>query len=371
MRALAITLVLLHHFFELVRTHAPWSSIFLGGGLTGVSIFFALSGFLIGRILLKLGSRVVIPGELLKFWARRWLRTLPIYYVVLLARSLMAFAIILCLHLNLKFLHVVPAYFVFMQSWAWPLPPFFIETWSLAVEEWFYLLFPLFWVVAIYLGLRPFKAFVIASVFMLLVSSITRLGVAPSLLQNWLDEVYFTTIYRFDGVALGLLGAALSVASPRIWKHWRWPGLVLGVGLLWLDRHLTQLDFMYARNEYLGTWHCSTVGLGSALLLPWCSSVDKLFWQPLQNLVGIISRWSYSLYLTHGAFLVLVQIIFASQIKQSTAWAWALLLITAGLTFVVAGALHRWIEKPGMALRERWTFTRDVQATFLRHQTSV
>src|SRR5437868_4314520 len=89
MRALAITLVLLHHFLLPVLRHASWVVPFFGWGFIGVDIFFALSGFLIGRILLKLDSTVARrPRELLRFWARRWLRTLPIYYVILPARVL-------------------------------------------------------------------------------------------------------------------------------------------------------------------------------------------------------------------------------------------------------------------------------------------
>jgi len=371
MRALAITLVLLHHFLELVGMHSPWVLHFYGGGLVGVDLFFALSGFLIGRILLKLESKVVQPRELLKFWARRWLRTLPIYYVTLLGRVIMAFAVILCLHLDSRFWHIVPAYFAFMQSWAWPPPNFFNETWSLAVEEWFYLLFPLLWVVVICSGVKPFRAFVFASVFMLLASMIVRLGATPVTPQAWLNDIYTVTVYRFDSIAFGLLGAALSVACPRIWTRCRWLGLVFGVGLLWLDRHLMLLDLIHKGNGYLALGHCSVTGLGSALLLPWCSGVEKLFWRPLQRLVALMAHWSYSLYLTHGAFLVLAQLIFASQIKQSAMWAWSILVVTVCLSFILAGAIHRWIEKPGMSLRERWKFTREAQKPFPHRQASA
>lgn len=368
MRATAVTLVLLHHYLELVDMYSPWVWHFYGWGPIGVDIFFALSGFLIGRILLKLESAVVKPGELLRFWARRWLRTLPLYYVMLVVRVLTAFAILSCLNLDWNLWRRVLPYFFFMQSWAWPVSRFFQEAWSLAVEEWFYLLFPLLWVVVIGIGMRPFRAFVLASIFMLCASTIMRLGATPLTPQDWLNEAYTVTIDRFDNIAFGLLGAALSMARPRFWARWRWPGLIFGVGLLGLDRRLMIRDFIHNEPGYFGTWHCSVTGLGSALLLPWCSSVERFFWQPLQDLVGLISRWSYSLYLTQGLFMVLGTLVFASEIKQSAIWAWGLLLGTAGLNFAVAAALHRWIEKPGMALRERWEFTRDLKAPVLQPQ---
>jgi len=371
MRATAITLVLFQHFLVLVRLHSPWTLPFDDWAAIGVDIFFALSGFLIGRILLKLGSTVVRPRELLRFWMRRWLRTLPIYYVMLLVRVLIAFAIILYLKMDLNLWRQVLPYLFFMQSWTRAAPLFFQETWSLTVEEWFYLLFPLLWVVAIRSGVKPFRAFVLVSAFMLLASTIMRLVAVPGIPLLWFSGIYQVTIYRFDSIAFGLLAAALSVACPKIWARWRWLGLVFGVGLLWLDRRLMLLDIRYNEVGYLGVWHCSITGLGSALLLPWCSSVERLFWQPLQSLVGLISRWSYSLYLTHGAFIVSVQFIFPLQIGQSAVWAWGIVAVTVGLSFALAGAVHRWVEKPGMALRERWKFTRQEQATLLHGQTSA
>jgi peptidoglycan/LPS O-acetylase OafA/YrhL len=357
----------------MVVARAPWTLPFYSWGLTGVDIFFALSGFLIGRILLKSGSMVVEPKGLLRFWARRWLRTLPAYYVMLLVRLLMAFVIIkLWLHPDWAFWPAVPPYFVFMQSLAWPAPPYFNEAWSLAVEEWFYLLFPLLWMVVIGSGMKPFRAFVLTSVFMLLASTIARLGATTALTpQDWLAKVCGVTVYRFDSIACGLLAAALSVASPQIWARWRWPGLVFGVGLLGLDRHMRILDLIHEQAGYYCTWHCSITGLGSTLLLPWCSSVGKLFWKPMQDLVSLISRWSYSLYLTHGGFIVAAQVIFASQINQSAVWAWSLMAVSVGLSFTLTAVLHRWIEKPGMALRERWKFTRQEQTTLLHGQISA
>jgi peptidoglycan/LPS O-acetylase OafA/YrhL len=356
MRATAITLVLLQHFLDLVRGHSSWVLPFYGWAAIGVEIFFALSGFLIGRILLGLDAQVTEPGVLLGFWTRRWLRTLPVCYVMLLVRLLVMMG---CLNLSWKTLGILPRYFAFLQCWAWPYQSgFFEETWSLAVEEWFYLLFPLIWVAAISSRMKPFKAFVLASVFMLLASTIMRLGAMPLTTQDWFNNVYPVTIYRFDSIAFGLLAAALSVARPRIWTRWRWPGLVFGLGLLWLDRRLMLLDVGRHVVGYLGAGHCSVTGLGSVLLLPWCSSVEKLFWPPLQNLIGLVSRWSYSLYLTHGMLIALAWIMFSPRINESAAWAWALLALLTCLSFMLAGALHCWVEKPGMRLRERLKLSR-------------
>ncbi|MGA3006833.1 MAG: acyltransferase [Opitutaceae bacterium] len=368
MRAVAISLVLLQHFLDLVRMHSPWVMPFCGWALIGVDIFFALSGFLIGKILLGLGSHVTEFRALLGFWTRRWLRTLPVCYVMLPARLLIMMG---CLHLSWKVLLILPRYFVFMQCWASPFHgvPFFEETWSLAVEEWFYLLFPLVWAGTTCLGVRSLNGFVFASVAMLFLSNGLRFNASLGNPPNWLAGFYMVTVYRFDSVALGLLAAALDATHGRIWARLRWPGLCLGLTLLWLDRHQTMGATSFDKNKneflyrYLCIGHFPVSGLGSALLLPWFVGVKKLFWLPLQNLVGIISRWSYSLYLTHGMFVALAWIMFSAQIKNSSFGAWMTLVIVSCLSFVLAGVLHEWIEIPAMNLRERWKLSRRASAT--------
>ncbi|HEV8072486.1 MAG TPA: acyltransferase family protein, partial [Opitutaceae bacterium] len=238
MRAVAISLVLLDHFLDFSHVQLPWPRLIHGWSWIGVDIFFALSGFLIGRILLKLDFQVTASRTLFGFWIRRWLRTLPVYYVLLLVRLLVVMG---CLHLGWKTFRILPPYFAFLQCWAWPIRPFFgkywffAETWSLAVEEWFYLFFPLLLVGLIYSGIKPIKAFILASVTMLVLPTLLRLFVAPASPTSWTIEIYMVTIYRLDSIAFGLLAAVLSAACVSSWARFRWVALVSGLALLWLD----------------------------------------------------------------------------------------------------------------------------------------
>lgn len=153
LRALAITMVVVGHARPLLTLTRPLSSFWwLEGGRMGVDLFFVLSGFLIGGILLETHKHLGTSRILAGFLIGRWLRTLPLYYFFLLVNVLV--------HL---------AFFPWPFGWGWELspylwfgqnltertPPFFFESWSLAVEEWFYLLMPL----ALWAGLRAGMSF--------------------------------------------------------------------------------------------------------------------------------------------------------------------------------------------------------------------
>ena len=138
MRAFAILFVLIGHGLDYLQPHFNLRPInFLI--LDGVSVFFVLSGFLIGQILIR---RIVGYGggfaQLRQFWVRRWFRTLPNYFLMLIV--VMTFG---WYYWNYELNEALP-FAVFLQNFAWPHPQMFPEAWSLSVEEWFYILFPLF-----------------------------------------------------------------------------------------------------------------------------------------------------------------------------------------------------------------------------------
>ncbi len=87
MRAFAIIFVVMGHgswMLDKADTDFPWI-----GFIDGVELFFVLSGFLIGGILIKLFQNTKSLGvkTLWNFWIRRWFRTLPNYYLILLIKE--------------------------------------------------------------------------------------------------------------------------------------------------------------------------------------------------------------------------------------------------------------------------------------------
>ncbi|MBT8377560.1 MAG: acyltransferase family protein, partial [Bacteroidia bacterium] len=86
-RAIAILLVLISHSTILIFPESNSNAVFAIQffGTIGVDIFFVLSGYLIGRILLKqLQTQDFSFKNVLYFWIRRWFRTLPNYYLILI-----------------------------------------------------------------------------------------------------------------------------------------------------------------------------------------------------------------------------------------------------------------------------------------------
>jgi peptidoglycan/LPS O-acetylase OafA/YrhL len=138
-RATAIGLVLLCHWGE-AASHwfgFYWPPI-VGAmsGFLGVELFFALSGFLVGSLLLELIER---DPSLLSWWrfmVRRWLRTLPLYFFCVGALAL------LWPPRGDRDTHLL-SYATFTQNLLWPMPQdnWFNVSWSLSIEEWFYILF--------------------------------------------------------------------------------------------------------------------------------------------------------------------------------------------------------------------------------------
>jgi peptidoglycan/LPS O-acetylase OafA/YrhL len=162
-RAISVLLVILHHLFSIQfsglvqHTYLLWHILGLAGFL-GVDAFFVISGFVICRLLISEESQYGSPS-LRGFYYRRIFRILPPLYVYLAAIALLIATGLIkerwtSLAIAAAFLTDVN---VFPGSW------FFGQTWSLAVEEQFYLIFPTLWI----LSPRRWRAFIFACVFLL------------------------------------------------------------------------------------------------------------------------------------------------------------------------------------------------------------
>jgi len=199
-RGLAIGLVLIYHFVS--ASLGPLRRV-AESGWVGVDLFFVLSGFLITRILLS--SRGA-PHYFRNFYARRALRVWPLYYVILAFAFVGTRALPVRMHVGASLL---PFYLTFTQNIVGTVgfgPWAVAHTWSLAIEEQFYLVWP--WVVF----LLPRRSFLFVSgscwVLTLAVKALLiRLGV-PAMKAD-----YFTFV-RMDGLCAGALLASMVRRFP-------------------------------------------------------------------------------------------------------------------------------------------------------------
>ncbi len=337
-RAVAIVLVLLHHTGAFLwPSAADW---LLPSGFLGVDLFFVLSGFLITTLLLERRGRERRP--ILTFYARRILRLFPALLVllaVMLVYSLLADQDVGVL--GQTSLVVV----TYTMNWAEVagvhLSHYLTHLWSLAVEEQFYLVWPL----VLYGGLRLVgtrERMVWVALGLAFIVGVWRA-------VEWHDHIAALYLYqRTDTRADGLLiGAALALAPwRRIADHVRGRTASVVGGLCLAAIFAAGLTLSFTdRLYYVGGFTLiavlATVTLASLLQdgpLPRVLAVTPLVW---------VGRLSYSLYLWHFP-------VFRVTAEHTTAWATAPRIALGWvLAFAAAAASYHLVERPALKLKGR------------------
>lgn len=233
MRALAITAVLGSHILYIFpEQDGGFIPLLHLGGVMGVEIFFVLSGFLIGRILFRLSVRPDFrSAHLGEFIVRRWFRTLPNYYLVLLLNSILVLAI----GRNLP--DTLPSYFLFLQNFRTSMDVFFTESWSLPIEEFAYILGPLVLLGCYYAFAKAKKqTLFLLSVLLIIVTFISakiayNSSISDTSMTQWNQGLKAVTIYRLDAVFYGVLAAYISETKVHLWKKNALISFVLGLVL--------------------------------------------------------------------------------------------------------------------------------------------
>lgn len=349
MRAIAIVIVVMGHgrMLEVADTNFPWIKL-----PDGVELFFVLSGFLIGSILIKQFKKPSFNVHSLKsFWIRRWFRTLPNYYLILILNFFIVYFGLTnddITQFNWKF-------FLFLQNFSVPFYGFFWESWSLSIEEWFYLLFPIL-LAGIYLTGKNIRIskdtiFLIAILLFLLVPFSLRWLVASQYeVDNfWLEtKIFKVVIFRLDGIALGLLAALISHKFPEFWTKYRNPAMIAGLVTVYVVLYST-----WQPNDF-STKVFKTIiqSFGCFLMLPFFDGWRKAP-RYLTKPVTHISLISYSMYLLNLG--VISAVITTNFIAQNKAQAWLLYGVYWFLVILLSTLLYKFYEKPMMDLREKFT----------------
>jgi len=356
LRAAAILMVICAHGFVVLYPHFGEPLGFFGhGGFYGVELFFVLSGFLIGRILIGHGAALGRDGTVGVFYVRRWFRTLPLFFLFLAINVLFEYAF--RAH-RVGFGEALGHGFFLRNLTAFRMT-FFPESWSLAVEEWFYLLLP----AALWLGLKftkRFDAVFLSAAFSFFVfSTVARTLEASAPAVTWSEQLRMVVIYRFDALMIGMIGAWGSVRFPTLWAKSARGAAVAGLVLL-LAMYLTLWKIENGHlafgddNFFARTFRFSLVSLGFALLLPWASA-----WKlPAENFASAsvrkIALWSYSLYLVHLPVFVLVSRAgLGADAPMPLPKALFSFVLQIGGSILLSALLYRFFEAPWTRLREK------------------
>lgn len=342
-RALAVALVLVTHasflFLPLTRDLGVFDAWWMLGQF-GVELFFVLSGFLIGGILANQAESGEL--DLRRFWMRRWLRTLPNYYLFLLLNFLLE-----------RWVSGAwpPAwsYLVFWQNFAWPAPMFYGESWSLAIEEIFYLVAPLLVLLARGRGgrfVRPIP-WIVAGIA---VFTLVRIGFVLHGDPSWDEGVRKVTLVRLDAIAYGVLAVLL---YRRHRPDLRTAGVIAALGLVGIALGMAcYLGLPRDSSVFARTLLFNLISISSAALLPLGA-----LWQrsglPAVLDVGVrrLALWSYALYVSHLALLRVLTLVFG---WKGTTWLECLLQAFAYgvLAIALAALVHRCYEAPMLRLRD-------------------
>lgn len=356
LRAAAILMVICAHGFVVLYSHfGDVLGVFGHGGFYGVELFFVLSGFLIGQILIRTGADLSRAGNVAFFYVRRWFRTLPLFFLFLIVniiseRYFRAHAV--------NFREAL-THGVFLANWSGFHMTFFPESWSLAIEEWFYLLFP----AALWLGLRFTRrfavVFLVAAFSFLAFSTIARLIAAANPANTWELEIRMVVIYRFDALMIGMLGAWLSIQFPKSWLRSAFlcalSGLILLLAMyatLWKieNGHLAFGD----DNYFARTVRFTLVSLGFAFLLPAASGWRLARENFASAAVRKIALWSYSLYLVHlPVFLLVNRAGLGPDQPMPLGKALFSFALQIGGAILLSALLYRFFEAPCTRLREK------------------
>jgi peptidoglycan/LPS O-acetylase OafA/YrhL len=355
MRATAILFVVISHTLWL----EPEASGFIPdvlrlAGVMGVEIFFVLSGFLIGRIMYRFFSREDFSFKAVShFWIRRWFRTIPNYLLVLLIN--IGIAILIGVHLpdNLW------SYFFFLQNLASEMPLFFVESWSLPIEEFAYIIGPtlLYFFFIIKLKGKKSRLFLLMTVLIILLFLLNKVvfnAVNVSEDMNyWNVNLKAVVIYRVDAIYYGVLAAFFSEQKPKLWNKWRHVFFSLGIFTFVLLNVIISKKQIYIE-QYPFFWNVCYLPINSvaiALTLPLLSKIKtapKLFLKP----ITYISLISYSMYLLHYSVILQLMKYYIPVEGWSGFDLLVYIMVYLSITILSSYALYSIFEKPMMDLRE-------------------
>lgn len=349
LRAVAVCLVLGRHMdlpsannSSVLRSLALWfSETWMRGGWIGVDLFFVLSGFLVSGLLFREHQKFgTISGK--DFLVRRGFKIYPAFWVLIGVTSTW---MLIAHDFSAK---IILSELLFLQNYG---PAAWMHTWSLAVEEHFYLLLLL---LLVFLSRRgsanPFRS--IPKIFLAVAAASLFLRIITSYAVPYNPKTHlFASHLRMDSLFCGVFISYFyhyhSERFLNVAKHYRVAALVVGIAAL-----SPAFIFPLETTRFIYSWGLTLFYIGSGLILI-ASLTFKVPENKIVKCAAYVGSHSYSIYLWHVPLAAWGLHLLARCLGQHATWAINSTCYLFGSVFLgIIMALA--IEFPLLRVRDHW-----------------
>ena len=337
LRMMAISLVLIHHTVQMSPVTSEFWRNLAHFGAYGVNLFFVLSGWLIGMIFWR---EIAATGtlNLSRFWYRRWMRTIPPYLIALFI-SWSAVAVVRDQPFDFSYL-------LFLQNYK-DTVPFFLVSWSLCVEEHFYIVAPL---VGLLMVTRLRVQIIVVVLLALIITPLVLRGLVPANADISSFGYYRTATHlSFEGLAFGILLAYLHIFNEDILERIKllavWVAGFGFAGIIILELQILPSRINYTLNQFL-------VAIIFSALLLMIRNV-AIANHALRRLVFAIAVSSYSCYLVHALCLHIAVALNSQFFNGHFA---SFFVISAAIIFFATLVFYHFVERTAIFIRDSWAF---------------
>jgi peptidoglycan/LPS O-acetylase OafA/YrhL len=352
LRTLAIVSVVLFHYPKLSNSKPDWLVNASQFGWTGVDLFFVLSGFLISSQLFKQineNNRFSFK----QFFLKRIFRILPAYFTIVAIYFSVPF------FREKESLPPLWKFLTFTQNFGLNKTNFgtFSHAWSLCVEEYFYLLFPL--LLIFLLSVKLFRKSYFLLIALLLFGFAVRYYCYTYLYlpeinskeyeMIWHKYIYYPTYTRLDCLLAGVSIAALYVFMPNFWNKIS----KYGNSFFMLSLIILTLSFFISkdRTSFNATiWGFPLIALGFGLMVISAISPTSFLFKWRSKTTTFIAMLSYAIYLSHKGLIHITNDLLSGFNLNGN----LILIVSLIASTIGAILLNKIVEKPFLNLRNRF-----------------
>lgn len=341
MRSLAVLFIVLYHYEGPFLSESNFAHAIKSGLWVGVDIFFVLSGYLISSQLLKSFENIDTRSVLTQFYLKRAFRILPNYFFVL------ALHIIVAVKAGISVDYF--KYFLFIQNLSEM--KMFIPSWSLCVEEHFYIFFPIVLLAAFKLSQKSLFYFSMCSILVsflirIVIAFFVRKEVGGFHAEDWLATFYYPTYTRLDGLFMGVFISVLQSKFPMIWQFCAKKYKIFGVsGLMIFCLSYDLIIDRWSLQAQIFTYLFLAISFGCLLIYALNTSLRAY------HFFTFTSNISYSMYLMfYFSQLCLFIVLRKFNLELPSFLHFAAYI---SLTYLMSFVLYSLCEKPFLLLRKR------------------